>query len=69
MVEAAGVESDDPTENTQLVDRGNARIGTSYITFQICYTVTVQCSPRIPITPNFHLRTPSFDEKHSEVRE
>ena len=31
MVEAAGVEPDDPAENTQLVDHGNGRIGTNYI--------------------------------------
>jgi hypothetical protein len=32
MVEAAGVEPDKAAENTQLVDRGNARIGTNCIT-------------------------------------
>lgn len=43
-------EPDDPAQNMQLVDRGNARIRTNYIDFQIYCTVTVQRSPIIPRT-------------------
>ena len=68
-VEAAGVEPDDHVENTQLIDSSKCQKEYEFQDCLVCCTVAVQRSPRIPRTPNFHLRTPSFDEKHSEVRE
>lgn len=55
MVEAAGVEPDKATENTQLVDRGNARIGTNYIisksAVRSLYSVLLQF-PEHPLPPS-----------------
>jgi hypothetical protein len=50
-VEAAGVEPDKATENTQLVDCGNARIGTNYITSKSAVRSLYSVLPEFPEHP------------------
>lgn len=62
MVEAAGVEPDKAAENTQLVDRGNARIGTNCITSKSAVQSLYSVLPEFPEHPTSTFGRPRSTE-------